>query len=497
MENNYVKTRNKSKIVVTDDLENTSKFKKRKLVDISEPRIKVNCNGKTIMLTMCNLDSIVSQEVSKYIINTKHLETIIERAKLLDIKRWRDKIKNTENQLLELRYIVNKLNEDLKIDESVRAIKITKTLKLGVKVISSKTESVLANQKKTNSTLAAKNFKEVLTITDEELDNTNFINKTSSNLYQICNSSINDNFDVPIIQKNFHKSIVCSQLENGNVFVKQDIDSDSDDYLPEIIEVQGGTNEKNNINQKLVSGQPNMIFDNLTIKEEIMEDIDDKNAFNSESLIKNKSHISLTKCMIDLNSFKQSDGDINSKLLNGASKINSSNQDIENSTKQPAYPNNITLVVIPSASNSPTNTQDISNRMRPNLMLNDHRLTKLKYPPPFPKVLPYNSQPTWKNVPPAPKLELHKNDNSVQLVWDVRLNENIAKIKSYELYACQQTTAVPDSSMWKKMGDLEAKPLPMACDLAAFAKGYKYYFALRAVDIHNRHAPFALQDIFI
>uniref|UniRef100_A0A2H8TQC7 Activating transcription factor 7-interacting protein 1 n=1 Tax=Melanaphis sacchari TaxID=742174 RepID=A0A2H8TQC7_9HEMI len=115
-----------------------------------------------------------------------------------------------------------------------------------------------------------------------------------------------------------------------------------------------------------------------------------------------------------------------------------------------------------------------------------------KYPPPYPLIPPYITQPSWKNVPPAPNMKIKTSGNKVTLTWDLDLSWQIAKIKMYEIFVCQETDAHPDISMWKKKGNIKSDMLPMACELEIFELGYVYHFALRAVDVHNRRAPFAV-----
>ncbi|CAI6355887.1 unnamed protein product [Macrosiphum euphorbiae] len=113
----------------------------------------------------------------------------------------------------------------------------------------------------------------------------------------------------------------------------------------------------------------------------------------------------------------------------------------------------------------------------------------LKYPPPYPLIPPHNSQPSWKDVPPRPNLSIMVSENKVTLIWDLIRSWQTAKIKMYELFVCQESDAPPHISMWKKKGNIEADKLPMACELEVSELGHIYYFALRAVDVHDRCSP--------
>lgn len=62
-----------------------------------------------------------------------------------------------------------------------------------------------------------------------------------------------------------------------------------------------------------------------------------------------------------------------------------------------------------------------------------------------------------------------------------------AQVSTYHIFAYQETTGLqPAMSLWKKVGDVKALPLPMACTLTQFTKGNKYHFAIRAQDVHSR-----------
>lgn len=51
------------------------------------------------------------------------------------------------------------------------------------------------------------------------------------------------------------------------------------------------------------------------------------------------------------------------------------------------------------------------------------------------------------------------------LSWNMQLTSEYEEIASYQLYAYQEGSAPPSTTLWKKVGDVKALPLPMACTL--------------------------------
>lgn len=99
------------------------------------------------------------------------------------------------------------------------------------------------------------------------------------------------------------------------------------------------------------------------------------------------------------------------------------------------------------------------------------------------------------SVLPKLKASISTNGNSgIILTWDfenlIRDSEK-CKIERYKLFAHQakdtRTTIPPlDVTMWKKIGIVNALPLPMACTLTQFATGNVYFFAVQPIDIYGR-----------
>ncbi|XP_040452151.1 activating transcription factor 7-interacting protein 1 isoform X4 [Falco naumanni] len=97
------------------------------------------------------------------------------------------------------------------------------------------------------------------------------------------------------------------------------------------------------------------------------------------------------------------------------------------------------------------------------------------------------------SLPQKPQLKLARvqSQNGIVLSWSVmEVDRSCATVDSYHLYAYHEDPSATMPSQWKKIGEVKALPLPMACTLTQFVSGSKYYFAVRAKDIYGRFGPF-------
>ncbi|KAM6435975.1 activating transcription factor 7-interacting protein 1 isoform 1-T1 [Liasis olivaceus] len=120
--------------------------------------------------------------------------------------------------------------------------------------------------------------------------------------------------------------------------------------------------------------------------------------------------------------------------------------------------------------------------------------------PVHPAPLPEAQQPSRlppeaanHSLPQKPHLKLARvqSQNGIVLSWSVlEVDRSCASVDSYHLYAYHEDPSATVPSQWKKIGEVKALPLPMACTLTQFVSGSKYYFAVRAKDIYGRFGPF-------
>ncbi|KAH0616813.1 hypothetical protein JD844_028225 [Phrynosoma platyrhinos] len=110
---------------------------------------------------------------------------------------------------------------------------------------------------------------------------------------------------------------------------------------------------------------------------------------------------------------------------------------------------------------------------------------------PQPSRLPPEAANTSLPQKPHLKLARVQSQNGIVLSWSVlEVDRSCATVDSYHLYAYHEDPSATVPSQWKKIGEVKALPLPMACTLTQFVSGSKYYFAVRAKDIFGRFGPF-------
>ncbi|XP_072512914.1 activating transcription factor 7-interacting protein 1 isoform X2 [Salminus brasiliensis] len=123
-------------------------------------------------------------------------------------------------------------------------------------------------------------------------------------------------------------------------------------------------------------------------------------------------------------------------------------------------------------------------------------LPPLPLAPTPPTRLPPEASHTSPPQQPQLKLARVQSQNGIVLSWCVaETDRNCAAVDSYHLYAYHQdhqgtAAGAVSSQLWKKIGEVKALPLPMACTLTQFVSGSTYYFAVRAKDVYGRFGPF-------
>nr|XP_019939752.1 PREDICTED: activating transcription factor 7-interacting protein 1-like isoform X1 [Paralichthys olivaceus]XP_019939753.1 PREDICTED: activating transcription factor 7-interacting protein 1-like isoform X1 [Paralichthys olivaceus]XP_019939754.1 PREDICTED: activating transcription factor 7-interacting protein 1-like isoform X1 [Paralichthys olivaceus]XP_019939755.1 PREDICTED: activating transcription factor 7-interacting protein 1-like isoform X1 [Paralichthys olivaceus] len=123
------------------------------------------------------------------------------------------------------------------------------------------------------------------------------------------------------------------------------------------------------------------------------------------------------------------------------------------------------------------------------------RVTGSVLPPlpvaPVPLRLPPEAERT--SLPQQPQLKLVPSQTGIVLSWCVsETDRTCAAVDSYHLYAFHQDNSSSNVAQqnWKKIGEVKALPLPMACTLTQFQSGSTYHFAVRAKDIYGRFGSF-------
>ncbi|XP_072655016.1 activating transcription factor 7-interacting protein 1 isoform X4 [Canis lupus baileyi] len=165
-------------------------------------------------------------------------------------------------------------------------------------------------------------------------------------------------------------------------------------------------------------------------------------------------------------------------------------------------PQNSVTVRVPQATTYVVNNGLALGSTGPQLTVH-HRPPQVHTEPPrpvHPAPLPEAPQPqrlppeaASTSLPQKPHLKLARvqSQNGIVLSWSVlEVDRSCATVDSYHLYAYHEEPSATVPSQWKKIGEVKALPLPMACTLTQFVSGSKYYFAVRAKDIYGRFGPF-------
>lgn len=117
--------------------------------------------------------------------------------------------------------------------------------------------------------------------------------------------------------------------------------------------------------------------------------------------------------------------------------------------------------------------------------------------PPRPQLLPPNlaispreqaNNIPAKDLPGRPVVSIAVVSNGIVLSWNMANQpQSSTRIARYQLFALQDVGS--STAQWKKIGVVNALPLPMACTLTQFMPGNKYHFTVRAQDEHGRCGP--------
>ncbi|XP_058142462.1 activating transcription factor 7-interacting protein 2 isoform X2 [Dasypus novemcinctus] len=109
-------------------------------------------------------------------------------------------------------------------------------------------------------------------------------------------------------------------------------------------------------------------------------------------------------------------------------------------------------------------------------------------PPPLPELVD-KIRDTLPPQKPELKVKRVLRPRGIALTWNItKINPKCAPVESYHLFLCHESPS--NKLIWKKIGEIKALPLPMACTVSQFLSSNKYYFTVQSKDIFGRYGPF-------
>ncbi|XP_008066888.1 activating transcription factor 7-interacting protein 2-like, partial [Carlito syrichta] len=109
-----------------------------------------------------------------------------------------------------------------------------------------------------------------------------------------------------------------------------------------------------------------------------------------------------------------------------------------------------------------------------------------------PSPLPELADKVRDTLPPQkPELKVKRvmRPRGIALTWNItKINPKCAPVESYHIFLCHENS--DNKLIWRKIGEIKALPLPMACTLSQFLTSNRYYFTIQSKDIFGRYGPF-------
>ena len=116
--------------------------------------------------------------------------------------------------------------------------------------------------------------------------------------------------------------------------------------------------------------------------------------------------------------------------------------------------------------------------------------------PPFPDPtdpLTLPAEAAKFSMPQPISLSVSRSKNQIVLSWTInRPDLRCARVECYHLFGYHREPGSMEGTplgFWKKIGEVKALPLPMACTLSQFNTGSLYFFTVRARDVYGRFGP--------